>query len=1005
MACYSYSSNANINYNNNIEIVYAVSGTSYSFSSIAWICEFPVNEQILVYTKPSLTGTETLKIYNTDYTINTSTSTINFTSAPSGYVVIRRTTPSQRMLFKFNDGAKLTAQQLNASLHQLLFMVQEKEFAGSTLNYFYPLTSSSFPAWNIPISYTIGQTVSYNNNLYICIANHTSTSPPPNANWSLLTNLNYSGFLIQGGPNPVVFNLSSLSVGSALVWNGTQFVTNTFSGTLDSLSDVTATNPSNNDIISYSSASSQWILKSPSIADLSAANLIFADRTFYNNATTTSYTNGAASVDVSSKSFLTKFKNNNNKWVLTDPPTVYHIVKELIPSPNQSGSQDPETFLSYVNTALVGLSANITNPVKAKLYWQLGLNRTNIQDSGGLDYLSDTPSMFWDDPDELYNTAGYNLGAPTPIKYHGVNNGTLKYRTSPYFFQTLNQSNVQQSYASKVQTYGIKSFYLSIPECHTSCLAGLPAAHSTTEYFAPGVSPASPDINGLITSLTAIGDEDASSYRDFYLMGLRDLAFAGSRPTSNLNTSTVKGKDNVSRLKKSYFIKATYNGLTNKLFKRLEDTSGSSLSCLWKIPKQIIYYNQAALALGVPGTGGPYDTDANLSNISVRFTGYSKLLGTPTNTTSTILADGQGKYFKADAYWSDWCQKWDTDPNPGSDLSYHRFNEADIDWLCRGLTTSSTALTLFRLDSNDTDLPVYANLSTTGISSGGNKGLFPYWRRPNEIRSGTEPNYTSYNLVGTHQLNIDANQLFSQSTNFIPDPVDEYVYRIVLKKNLTSYFRDTTNYPNSLKSSIILEYGFTDSTNASNTTALTNLNDIFQQGTLRPGPNRVMSFLNKNNLKVYVKNETIETIGSDTRYVITLGIIIPRLKSIGYARIYRTGVYKQYSSNTADTEIDGGPWTFSDLLTLNKTGTLVGLFYDSPNYDTTIYRYSPDEFITNTVGSAYTHSFISGRNECAVKFTRIGLPSTLWIKVSVLNTDGSVSLLDASGFNSSATSE
>ena len=140
-------------------------------------------------------------------------------------------------------------------------------------------------------------------------------------------------------------------------------------------------------------------------------------------------------------------------------------------------------------------------------------------------------------------------------------------------------------------------------------------------------------------------------------MGLRDLAFAGSRPISNLDTSTVKGKDYVSRLKKSLFIKATYNGLTNILFKRLEDTGGSSLSCLWKIPKQIIYYNQAALALGVSGTGGPYDTSANLSNISVRFTGYSKLLGTPTNTTSTILANGQGKYFKADALWSNFWQE------------------------------------------------------------------------------------------------------------------------------------------------------------------------------------------------------------------------------------------------------------------------------------------------------------------------------------------------------------
>jgi hypothetical protein len=43
-------------------------------------------------------------------------------------------------------------------------------------------------------------------------------------------------------------------------------------------------------------------------------------------------------------------------------------------------------------------------------------------------------------------------------------------------------------------------------------------------------------------------------------------------------------------------------------------------------------------------------------------------------------------------------------------------------------------------------------------------------------------------------------------------------------------------------------------------------------------------------------------------------------------------------------------------------------------------------------------NWVSGRNECAVKFTRVGIPSTLWIRLSVLNTDGSVSLLDSSGF-------
>lgn len=993
MACYSYSSNANINYNNNIEIVYPVSGNSYSFSSIAWICEFPVYEQILVYTKPTVNGIETLKIYNTDYTINTSTSNITFINSPSGYVVIRRSTPSQRMLFKFNDGAKLTAQQLNASLHQLLFMVQEKEFEGSTFNHFYSLTAA-VPAWAANTNYTTGQVVSYSGSFYLCTTAHTSnvSTPPPNINWSLI-NPSSSGFLIQNGPNPVVFNLSSLSVGSALVWNGSQFVTTSFSGTLDSLSDVVASSPSNKDIISYNSASSQWVLKSPSIDDLAATNLLFADRTFYNNATSTSYVSAGNSVDVSSKSFLNKFKNNNNKWVLTDPPTVYHIVKELVPANNQSGSQDPETYLNYINTALVGLSANITNPVKAKLFWHLGRNRTSVFDATNtLVNLSDMPSTFWDNPEELYSTGGYNLSVATPLKFHAVNDNTNIHRVSPYFYQTLlSSNNTQVSFNSKIQTYGITSFYLSIPECHTSPLAGLPATYSSSTYFAPGVSPSSnPSTTAdLITLLNDIGNEDASTYRDFYLMGLRDLAFAGSRPTTPLGNSTVKEKDNLSRLKKSYLIKADYSGLINIPFKRLESGEATQ-SCLWKIPKQIIYYNQAAMVLSVDGINGPYNTTSSLNTSLVRFTGYSKFIGESgsMSASSTVTFDGQGKYFKADEYWSDWCKKWSADSN--NNYNY-RFNEADIDWMCRGVTTGATHLTLFRLD---TDLPVFTTTSGT-ISNAGNQGIVPWWRRPNEIRSGTT-NYTTYNLVGTHQLNIDSNQLFSQSSNFIPDPVDEYVYRIVLKKNLTPYFRDVSNYPNSLKSSIILEYGFTDSTNASNTVSLTALNEIFSQGSLRPGPNRSMSFLNKNNVKVYVKNETIETTGNDTRYVITLGIIVPRLKSIGYARIFRDGTYKVYGSTTFDSEIDSGPWTFADLSIASVAGTAGNVWFSGGGtYSSTLYS-------TNVPDGDEAHSFISGRNECAVKFTRIGLPSTLWIRVSVLNTDGSLALIDSSGFTSNA---
>ena len=40
----------------------------------------------------------------------------------------------------------------------------------------------------------------------------------------------------------------------------------------------------------------------------------------------------------------------------------------------------------------------------------------------------------------------------------------------------------------------------------------------------------------------------------------------------------------------------------------------------------------------------------------------------------------------------------------------------------------------------------------------------------------------------------------------------------------------------------------------------------------------------------------------------------------------------------------------------------------------------------------------SGRNECAVKFSRMGIPSNLWIRLSVLNTEGTLELIDNAGW-------
>ena len=236
----------------------------------------------------------------------------------------------------------------------------------------------------------------------------------------------------------------------------------------------------------------------------------------------------------------------------------------------------------------------------------------------------------------------------------------------------------------------------------------------------------------------------------------------------------------------------------------------------------------------------------------------------------------------------------------------------------------------------------------------------------------------------------------------MPDPTDEYVYRIVTKAGLLPYFK--ASGISSLKTSIILEYGFTDHNYRTTTTLLVNKSDIFKNGMLKVDQARVLSRFNKSNTRVYVKHETVETTAGSDRYVITLGIQVPRLKSIGYAKVFRkwnsAAVYPIRESNTTDTEIDSGPWSFGDITAdfarniaspTEVYGNLADLV--SPN------NYNDANPIVGSsgVGTGTDTQIISGRNECAVKFTRLGLPTNLWIRLSVLNTDGSLDLLDSVG--------
>lgn len=997
MTCYSYTSNNPVLLTN-VEYVHTVTGSlTYSYNSISWICEFPESSQLKVYSRASALATETLLIQNTNYTVNTTTKNIVFASAPpAGELVIRRRTPTDRMLYSFVDGAKLTSTQLNESFNQLLFGIQENIFTNGTQNFYYTV-STGVPSWVSSTSYALSAIVSHTaagaTALYRRLVAGAGTTAPniDTTNWTVI-NPSSSGFIIIGGPPVVQFDLSSLGIGYALVWDGSKFISSTFSGTFASLSGISVSGAVSGDILRYNGTN--WANAAPTVT-ITAANPVFNGRTFYTSGLNTSYNSGGAGISAPGSGILSEFKNGSNEWVLTDPITSYRILQKTLPSPNVSSTDIPENFFSAVNSQLVSLAANVTNPVKVKFHWNLSLNTASLVDFTSSQDLMSPATALWDSPEELYSAAGYAIGTTT-LRKHGVqvtSGSGRKYYTSPYFTYDTDSAGAELVYTSKVKGYGIKTFYLSIPDSSTSCLSTIPKMDSTSVYFtAPGII----SLATLTTALNVIGNENAASYRDYYLLGLRDMAFASSRPTVSTD-SIVKDRDALSRLKKGFLISSEYTGLDNIFFKRLEDSGDAGSNCLWKIPKQIIYYNKAALALA-DKTLSALTTLGSFEKNTVRFTGYSKCLAPTTNTNTSIYSiDGIGAYYKADAVWSAWCARWSTDAVNNDNI---RFNEADVDWVTQNVTIASDNLNLYRLYGKS---PPYAGFLYSQPVTQGAKEYFPWHFRPNTI--GNSLGVTD-GLIGTHLLNIDANRLFSDAINFMPDPTDEYVYRIVTKSGLLPYFK--TAGISSLKTSIILEYGFTDHNYSTNTTPLSNKSDIFKNGMLKADQARVLSRFNKSNTRVYVKNETVETTAGSDRYVITLGIQVPRLKSIGYAKIFRkwngTAVYPIRESNTSDTEIDSGPWSFGDITAdfarniaspIESYGSLADLI--SPN------NYNDANPIVGSsgVGTGTDTQIVSGRNECAVKFTRLGLPTNLWIRLSVLNTDGSVDFINYSGMDTS----
>lgn len=988
-----------------IEVIYAASGTTYSYARIAWLPELPIQDQINVFTRPNSSGPETQMINGTDFNFGSS-ETIVFVTPPTGEVVLRRSTDLSKMVFRYVDGAKLTSSQLNSTLHQLLFIAQEKaNFETNVFNY-YPVSVVA-QAWNSATTYAVNDVVIHAGGIYVCIAPSTNNSPSSSPSFWTLQNPQSNGFYVTGYNGPVNLHLGTMLDGQTWVWSDAQkrFQAGYAINSSSNLSDYVINSPENNQILEYSAT--KWRNKTIQWTPTLTATDLRLSKHIYSNILTS-----FADVGVSLPGYLDAFTAfAGTATVMPNAATVYHMLKETIPS-----NADPKAYFASIDNSLAQALQNLKNPVKAKLEWDLAYgNQTQKAENGVALY--GPYSLFWDHPSELYNATGNK-----DVWYHSLTDTDI-YKVSPWwsFRSTVALPAVLLDLKSKIHGYGIAGFYLSIPESMTSGFH-IPVIKDNGQFtvFA--------DLNPT-TDFIAIGDHNTvtgNTPRDMYLMALRDLAFAASRtgaPATPTTAQTQKQQENNTRLCKGRLIQANYDGFENISFKRMEQSEAET-SVLWKIPANIIYYNTAALALANKDLSENYIANVAELRNTVRFQGFSRMADNDTLGGSNRIATNRnsssqpmGYYFKADRFWNDWNTNWSGDS--GNYLK--RFNEADIDWAVWDIT--STAIKHF-----DTTASVLFDWNTFGLTapSGPNvnrhpsSNFYPWAFRPNQVKqlvSGTTQ-------VGTHLLNVDANTLFSSSDSFVPDPVDTYVFRLVLNPTVTAaYFKETTpNTKPKINSAVLLEHGFRDG-GANNETISLGASELAK---IYPGMNSGVGHANKANTKsrtrldkskitVKVISEQLEQDGTDSnilRYVAKIAITIPRLKSIGYSKVFRkfattanNTTYPSFGNgNTADTEIESGPWSFNMDMHLQKYSAGGGgaaplatnLVWNNDN--TSSHLHEGEELLEyGSISNQYSGQnsrLVAGRNECAVKFTRIGIPCDFWLRVSVLNTDASVSLVN-----------
>ena len=915
--CYSYSQNDPIYYNPNptgpsVQLTYTAPGTSFSYGTIATLCEIPDEFQLCVFvTRVWQVGQPATEVQLTylpsepagqgaGFSINLTEAKINlYTPLVQGETLkIRRCSDTSKMFFHFTDGAKLSAKDLNASLHQLLFLIQEKEFASQDVHEHYPLPSIA-TVWNNNTAYAANAYVNHTvlhvppaspneTIIYSALQSVSAGENPPNNNtkWKKVAWAT-NGFVLDGGQDvtgPIVFSLHGINTGDALVWNGNKFVgqpLNIF-GSQESGFELNLNNLQAEDTLVYNATSFQWQnqnllngFNKTRTTTFEIANLKVNNWPVFTNQTG-AFTNGSFDGGTYYTTGMTEPSNNllafkrEGQWIIPNPPSVIEMVSKLFPA------NDPKAWIATVNAGIGALSPQASSPILAHINWDL----FNPSPS------TDVKSVFWSAPQELYNTSGL-VGCFTQSSEgaYQKNNGDTK--IWGYGLHNITDIASEQS-----------AFFLNSPECRTNTI-------SLETYKADGTL-RNADVIGL-----------AIEPYDVYLRNLRDLAFALDSASTTANSAEL------TRINRSTQIVPKHN-FEICSWKDLSGTAGAAVvsGIIFKVAKELVYENQMAAILGADndGSGSPNCTSRTMGGILHKF--------------KDELPDGL----------------------------YNKPNQ--IHWFLAGVSKANQTSTV-QIPLNPLNAQLWGNAY-------GSPSVYRYPvtsetpTYPPEFTNDTDSvqvkapflsNLPDVNdkFIGDIAMLVDVNRLFSTASSYLPEPRDIYVYDIVLSTAVSDAITPGTSMLEPPRAHLFLEWGLHDVQKKLNLFTA----DCMQQ----------LDILKKEDIRLWLAPLFIK----NARYHTKLYIEVPRLKYIGY-----TGFFRR-------TAVSGGVMSsHTETLSLAYATLFNEAKYTEGLTIPTQLALNDTEDISKIIGL---------RNESGVKFVRMGIPTNLWLNISLIPTKAKVSLL------------